>query len=76
MMMNKQHDITAAMGEIKNGFAIVRPPGHHAEAQQAMGFCFFNSVAIAAKQLRLRHKLERILIVDWVTSLHVHNYHF
>lgn len=55
------------MGEIKNGFAIVRPPGHHAEAQQAMGFCFFNSVAIAAKQLRLRHKLERILIVDWVT---------
>lgn len=57
----------AAMGEIKNGFAIVRPPGHHAEAQQAMGFCFFNSVAIAAKQLRLRHKLERILIVDWVT---------
>jgi len=58
---------TAAMGEIRNGFAIVRPPGHHAEAQQAMGFCFFNSVAIAAKQLRLRHKLERILIVDWVT---------
>lgn len=56
------------MGEIRNGFAIVRPPGHHAEAQQAMGFCFFNSVAIAAKQLRLRHKLERILIVDWVTS--------
>lgn len=55
----------AAMGEIRNGFAIVRPPGHHAEAQQAMGFCFFNSVAIAAKQLRLRHKLERILIVDW-----------
>lgn len=55
------------MGEIRNGFAIVRPPGHHAEAQQAMGFCFFNSVAIAAKQLRLRHKLERILIVDWVT---------
>jgi hypothetical protein len=55
------------MGEIRNGFAVVRPPGHHAEAQQAMGFCFFNSVAIAAKQLRLRHKLERILIVDWVT---------
>ena len=61
--------LTAAMGEIKNGFAIVRPPGHHAEAQQAMGFCFFNSVAIAAKQLRIRHKLERILIVDWVTPV-------
>jgi hypothetical protein len=59
------------MGEIRNGFAIVRPPGHHAEAQQAMGFCFFNSVAIAAKQLRLRHKLERILIVDWVTTCYL-----
>lgn len=57
---------SAAVGEIKNGFAIVRPPGHHAEAQQAMGFCFFNSVAIAAKQLRLKRKMERILIVDWV----------
>lgn len=32
-------------GDIKNGFAIVRPPGHHAEIQQAMGFCFFNSVS-------------------------------
>lgn len=55
----------AATGEIRNGFAIVRPPGHHAEAQQALGFCFFNSIAIAAKQLRLKHKMERILIVDW-----------
>lgn len=52
-------------GELKNGFAIVRPPGHHAEYQQAMGFCFFNSVAIAAKQLRQKLKLEKILIVDW-----------
>ena len=44
----------------------MRPPGHHAESQQAMGFCFFNSIAIAAKQLRMKHKLERILVVDWV----------
>ncbi|GAB6026765.1 Histone deacetylase 4, variant 2 [Chamberlinius hualienensis] len=51
--------------DIKNGFALVRPPGHHAEHNQAMGFCFFNSVAIAAKQLRQRLNLERILIVDW-----------
>ena len=58
--------IAAATGEIKNGFAVVRPPGHHAEAQQAMGFCFFNSVAVAAKQLRLKHKKEKILIIDWV----------
>ncbi|GBN95957.1 Histone deacetylase 4 [Araneus ventricosus] len=54
-----------ATGEIKNGFAVVRPPGHHAEHQQAMGFCFFNSVAIAAKQLREKLKLEKILILDW-----------
>ncbi|XP_067142081.1 histone deacetylase 4-like isoform X2 [Centruroides vittatus] len=54
-----------ATGEIKNGFAVVRPPGHHAEYQQAMGFCFFNNIAIAAKQLRQRLKLEKILIVDW-----------
>ncbi|RWS15671.1 histone deacetylase 4-like protein [Dinothrombium tinctorium] len=54
-----------ALGEIKNGFAIVRPPGHHAEHQQAMGFCFFNSVAIAAQQIRKRLNFEKILIVDW-----------
>ena len=54
-----------AAGELKNGLAIVRPPGHHAESSQAMGFCFFNSVAIAAKQLRLKLKLNKILIIDW-----------
>lgn len=52
-------------GELKNGFALVRPPGHHAEAQQAMGFCFFNSIAIAAKQLKEQLKMKRVLIVDW-----------
>ncbi|XP_022087255.1 histone deacetylase 4-like isoform X3 [Acanthaster planci] len=54
-----------AAGELKNGFAVVRPPGHHAETSQAMGFCFFNSVAVAAKQLRLKLKLNKILIIDW-----------
>jgi len=58
----------AASGEIKNGFAIVRPPGHHAEPSQAMGFCFFNSVAIAARLLQQRFDLERILILDWVRT--------
>ncbi|XP_077555106.1 histone deacetylase 4 isoform X3 [Haemaphysalis longicornis] len=57
--------LKVAMGEAKNGFAMVRPPGHHAEFKQAMGFCFFNSVAIAAKQLRQKLKVEKILIVDW-----------
>ncbi|XP_055388035.1 histone deacetylase 4 isoform X2 [Condylostylus longicornis] len=53
-------------GDIKNGFAVVRPPGHHAEANVAMGFCFFNSVAIAAKLLRQKMPLvEKILIFDW-----------
>ncbi|SCZ95178.1 BZ3500_MvSof-1268-A1-R1_Chr11-2g03334 [Microbotryum saponariae] len=41
-----------AEGRIRNGFAIVRPPGHHAEPEDAMGFCFFNNVAVAAKWLR------------------------
>ncbi|XP_018105603.1 histone deacetylase 7 isoform X3 [Xenopus laevis] len=54
-----------ASRELKNGFALVRPPGHHADPSTAMGFCFFNSVAIAAKQLQLRHDVRKILIVDW-----------
>ncbi|XP_028899986.2 histone deacetylase 4 isoform X11 [Zeugodacus cucurbitae] len=55
-----------AKGDIKNGFAVVRPPGHHAEANLAMGFCFFNSIAIAAKLLRQRvPEMKRVLIVDW-----------
>ncbi|XP_010072590.1 PREDICTED: histone deacetylase 7-like, partial [Pterocles gutturalis] len=48
-----------------NGFAVVRPPGHHADPSTAMGFCFFNSVAIAARQLQQKGKLGKILIVDW-----------
>ncbi|NWU12066.1 HDAC7 deacetylase, partial [Cephalopterus ornatus] len=49
----------------QNGFAVVRPPGHHADPSTAMGFCFFNSVAIAARQLQQKGKLSKILIVDW-----------
>uniref|UniRef100_A0A3Q3E0W2 histone deacetylase n=1 Tax=Labrus bergylta TaxID=56723 RepID=A0A3Q3E0W2_9LABR len=54
-----------ATGELKNGFAVVRPPGHHAEESTPMGFCYFNSVAIAAKLLQQRLSVNRILIVDW-----------
>jgi len=52
-------------GKIQNGFALVRPPGHHAEASRAMGFCLFNNVAIAAQYLIKKYNLKKILIVDW-----------
>ncbi|XP_037617834.1 histone deacetylase 4-like isoform X2 [Sebastes umbrosus] len=54
-----------ATGELKNGFAVVRPPGHHAEESTPMGFCYFNSVAIAVKLLQQRLNVNKILIVDW-----------
>ncbi|XP_048454602.1 histone deacetylase 4 isoform X4 [Rhincodon typus] len=54
-----------ATKELKNGFAVVRPPGHHAEESTPMGFCYFNSVAIATKLLQQRLNVSKILIVDW-----------
>ncbi|XP_054465453.1 histone deacetylase 7 isoform X2 [Anoplopoma fimbria] len=54
-----------AKGELKNGFAVVRPPGHHAGPSNPMGFCYFNSVAIAAKKLQHRLSVSKVLIVDW-----------
>jgi len=52
-------------GDMDNGFAMVRPPGHHAEVAEAMGFCLFNSIAVSARYLQSRYGLERILILDW-----------
>jgi len=52
-------------GKVRNAFALVRPPGHHAEASQAKGFCIFNNVAIAAQYLVEKWGLRRILIMDW-----------
>mmetsp|Transcript_95033 Transcript_95033/g.271742 ORF Transcript_95033/g.271742 Transcript_95033/m.271742 type:complete len:255 (+) Transcript_95033:170-934(+) len=52
-------------GECTNGVAIVRPPGHHAEAHCCKGFCFFNNVAVAAAVARKQWGVERVLIVDW-----------
>ncbi len=49
----------------KGSFALVRPPGHHAEKDRAMGFCLFNNIAIAAYYAKHYHNLKRILIVDW-----------
>ena len=51
--------------EIDNGFALVRPPGHHAEYDQAMGFCILNNVAILARYLKAVHGLDKVLILDW-----------
>lgn len=51
---------------VKNGFALVRPPGHHAMKSEACGYCYFNNVAIAAKHAVTNLGLERVLIVDWV----------
>ncbi|XP_054641112.1 histone deacetylase 7-like isoform X2 [Dunckerocampus dactyliophorus] len=57
--------LKVAQGELKNGFAVVRPPGHHATHSSPLGFCYFNSVAIAAKQLQQKLSVGKILIVDW-----------
>jgi acetoin utilization deacetylase AcuC-like enzyme len=52
-------------GELENAFCCTRPPGHHATRNQAMGFCFFNNVTIAAKYACQRYGLERVAIVDF-----------
>jgi acetoin utilization deacetylase AcuC-like enzyme len=52
-------------GKLNNGFALVRPPGHHAERNRAMGFCLFNNIAIGAHYAIKNFSLQRILIVDW-----------
>ena len=52
-------------GEVGAAFALVRPPGHHAEADRGMGFCLFNNVAVAAEHALARGGCERVLIVDW-----------
>jgi histone deacetylase 6 len=57
--------LAVARGELKKSFAIVRPPGHHAEPDEHMGFCFFNNVAVAARVVQQLTKTKRILILDW-----------
>jgi len=52
-------------GDVDQVFCAVRPPGHHAEADRAMGFCFFNTVAIAARYIQQQYGVQRVLIVDW-----------
>ncbi len=52
-------------GEADNAFCAVRPPGHHAEPERAMGFCLFNNVAVGAHQARARHGANRVAVVDF-----------
>lgn len=49
----------------RNAFCAVRPPGHHARPDQGMGFCIFNSIAVAARYAQRHHGLDKVLIVDW-----------
>ncbi|KAJ7901911.1 histone deacetylase complex protein [Mycena olivaceomarginata] len=53
------------LGELKKTFAIVRPPGHHAEPEEHMGFCFFNNCAVAARVVQRLTPIKKILILDW-----------
>jgi acetoin utilization deacetylase AcuC-like enzyme len=54
-----------AEGRARNAFCAVRPPGHHARADRAMGFCLFNNVAVAARYVQKKHGLGKVLIADW-----------
>jgi len=57
--------LSVARQELKKTFAIVRPPGHHAEPDEHMGFCFFNNVAVAARVVQQLTPIRRIMILDW-----------
>lgn len=52
-------------GEVRSAFCAVRPPGHHATRDRAMGFCLFNNVAVAVRHVQAVHGIRRVLIVDW-----------
>jgi acetoin utilization deacetylase AcuC-like enzyme len=56
---------SVARGEVRAGFAAVRPPGHHAERDRSMGFCLLNNVAIAVRALQQEERLGRVLVFDW-----------
>ncbi|CAE6496025.1 unnamed protein product [Rhizoctonia solani] len=57
--------LAVARGQVRNSFAIVRPPGHHAEPDEHMGFCFYNNVAVATRVVLTETPIKRVLILDW-----------
>ena len=50
---------------VENGFAIIRPPGHHAMHDEPNGYCYFNNASVVAKTAIEKYNLERVLIIDW-----------
>lgn len=52
-------------GKYRNAYSLSRPPGHHATANQAMGFCYFNNIAVAIETVKKRHGLGRVAVIDW-----------
>jgi len=52
-------------GRVQNAFCAIRPPGHHAEKDRAMGFCLYNNIAVAARYIQLKYGLKRVFIIDW-----------
>lgn len=56
-------------GNVDNGFAIIRPPGHHAMHDEPNGYCYFNNAAVVAKIAIEKYKLDRVLIIDWDGSI-------
>ena len=53
------------VGRVRNGYALVRPPGHHAERDRGLGFCLFGNVPIAIMKMRATHRIGRVAVVDW-----------
>jgi hypothetical protein len=68
MNMHAQAVEAVLSGQVESAFAIVRPPGHHAEPSGYMGFCFFNNVAVAAHAALKHPGIQRVLILDWDVS--------
>lgn len=65
--------LAVAQRQVKNAIAVIRPPGHHAEHDSAMGFCLFNNVSVAARvcQNRLGDACRKIMILDWSVVPHI-----
>ena len=57
--------LAVARGVVTKSFAIVRPPGHHSEPDEHMGFCFFNNVAVAIRVMQQLTPIRRVLVLDW-----------